>query len=143
MGNGFGADSTCRLVSNHRNQSFEEMSIAEWTEIFRNSVSDLPRVLGSGASYQTASQRLRALVRGGLVKLTDVRDNPGEKINPLNRFAWRSWSGALMADDPYLTPAGMLDGSSGCPSAALHHPFASFHVAPIMSESFNPHPSHP
>ena len=62
-------------------RSFEEMSIADWTATFRDSVSDLPRVLGNGASYPVASERLRALVKGGLVKLTDVRDNPGEACN--------------------------------------------------------------
>ena len=55
-------------------------SCEAWTAQFRASVSDLPHTLGSGASYQQASQRLRALVKSGLIKLTDVRDAPGEHV---------------------------------------------------------------
>ncbi len=47
-----------------------------WVQQFRTSVSDLPEILGAGASYQVASGRLRQLVRSGLLKHTAVRDTP-------------------------------------------------------------------
>ncbi len=56
----------------------DEQQQAQWLQRFRGSVSDLPRCLAQGATHEQAAERLRALVRSGIVRHTDVRDAPGE-----------------------------------------------------------------
>jgi acyl-CoA oxidase len=51
-------------------------SLAVWVASFRSATADLPSLLGPGASHEAAASRLRRLVRSGILKLTDVRDNP-------------------------------------------------------------------
>lgn len=48
-----------------------------WETSFRHHVADLPETLsGPSPSHEVASQRMRSLVRSGLLKHTDVRDAP-------------------------------------------------------------------
>ena len=54
------------------------MQEPNWTTAFRASVSDLPSTL-PGASHERASERLRTLVKSGILKLTAVRDSPRKK----------------------------------------------------------------
>eukprot|EP00798_Chlamydomonas_sp_ICE-L_P017892 gene17892-24284_t len=48
----------------------------EWLTQFKAAVADLPTSLGFNATYDAASRRLRELVKGGLLKHTDVKDAP-------------------------------------------------------------------
>ncbi len=56
----------------------DSVDLERWSHAFRESVADLPRTLSGSATYQQASERLRTLVRSGLLRHTDVRDAPGE-----------------------------------------------------------------
>lgn len=69
------------------------MQETNWTSAFRASVSDLPSTL-PGSSYYEASERLRTLVKSGILKLTAVRDAPREK----NRNAHRFMTTVVVAD---------------------------------------------
>jgi acyl-CoA oxidase len=49
---------------------------AAWTQRFREHVRDLPESLGSPTtSHEQAAERLRGLIRSGLVRHTEVRDD--------------------------------------------------------------------
>lgn len=50
---------------------------AAWTQRFREHVRDLPATLGSSnTSHEQAAERLRGLISSGLLRHTEVRDDP-------------------------------------------------------------------
>lgn len=51
-------------------------SLEVWSEEYATSISDIPSTSGSNVHYNVSADRLRRLVQSGILRLTDLRDNP-------------------------------------------------------------------
>eukprot|EP00670_Eutreptiella_braarudii_P008479 CAMPEP_0174307080 /NCGR_PEP_ID=MMETSP0810-20121108/887_1 /TAXON_ID=73025 ORGANISM="Eutreptiella gymnastica-like, Strain CCMP1594" /NCGR_SAMPLE_ID=MMETSP0810 /ASSEMBLY_ACC=CAM_ASM_000659 /LENGTH=478 /DNA_ID=CAMNT_0015414025 /DNA_START=145 /DNA_END=1581 /DNA_ORIENTATION=- len=56
--------------------SISQMSMPEWTEAFKRATVDIAKMDIHGISYEASAQRMRDLLRTGLLKHTDLRENP-------------------------------------------------------------------